>query len=122
MYELNLRHVLRYVNELVRNILNFNKNFKIIVTADHGELLGERCEIGHVVGHNLPEKYELKLREVPWFEVSDIQKLTQWHGRNTLAMKFAKYFEMAEKRLKTRKILMRKVWKIRGKLREGYRK
>jgi len=61
------------------------------------------------------EKYELKLREVPWLEVSGVQKLTQWYGRSTLATKFAKYFEMTEKRLKTRKVLLRKIRKDKEK-------
>jgi len=113
MYELNLRYVLKYVNELVRDILKLNGNLKIIITSDYGELLGERGEIGHVVGHNLPKRYELKLREVPWFEVLEpIQNVTKWYGENPYALKFAKYFEIAERDLRTKKALKTRIQRV----------
>jgi len=55
----NLRLVLEYVTKLIPHL-----NGKVVITADHGDLLGEHerlwhpCEINHPV-----------LREVPWFEV-----------------------------------------------------
>jgi len=38
---------------------------EIIVTADHGELLGENGEWGHPIGSEKPA-----LRGVPWLEVN----------------------------------------------------
>ncbi|RLF18136.1 MAG: hypothetical protein DRZ82_08825, partial [Thermoprotei archaeon] len=113
MYELNLRYALKYVNKIVRNFLNLDKSLRIVVTADHGELLGERGEVGHYVGHNLPKKYELKLREVPWFEVLEpIQNVTKWYGENPYALKFAKYFEIAERDLRTKKALKTRIQRV----------
>jgi len=58
-YENNLRIVLHYVNELIKNL-----HGKIVITADHGELLGERG-YGHPMRRRFPE-----LIEVPWLEIS----------------------------------------------------
>ena len=58
-YRNNLRLVLEYVEKLIESIDNRKK---IIITADHGELLGENGKWGHP--HDGPEL----LREVPWFE------------------------------------------------------
>lgn len=57
-YQENLEIVLKYVEEIIEEL-----NGKIIVTADHGELLGEG---GDFVHHD--ENNPL-LREIPWFEV-----------------------------------------------------
>jgi len=117
MYELNLRYVLKYVNELVKDLLKLDENLKIVITSDHGELLGERGEIGHVVGHNLPKRYELKLREVPWFEVLEpVENVTKWYGDDPHALKFAKYFEIAERELRAKKTLKIRIRKVRRKL------
>jgi len=58
-YEINLRIVLKYVKQLVERLPG-----KIVVTADHGELLGEGRDYSHRAGH-----YVWPLVEVPWFEV-----------------------------------------------------
>lgn len=58
-YETNLRIVLKYVKQLVERLPG-----KIIVTADHGELLGEGRDYSHRAG-----RYVWPLLEVPWFEV-----------------------------------------------------
>lgn len=41
---------------------------KVVLTADHGELLCERGYFAHPRGKNIPE-----LREVPWFEVKRVK-------------------------------------------------
>jgi len=58
-YEENLKIVLSYVAQLLEKLSG-----KIVVTADHGELLGEEGVYGHPVGHHVRP-----LMEVPWFEV-----------------------------------------------------
>lgn len=55
----DLKIVLKHASAIVEELSG-----KIVVSADHGELLGERGEWGHVSGL-CPE-----LVEVPWFEVS----------------------------------------------------
>lgn len=58
-YQNNLRLVLHHVSELIPHLKG-----KTIITADHGELLGENGRFGH------PRHLVLReLREVPWFEV-----------------------------------------------------
>lgn len=59
-YTGDLRFVLKYVSKLVRNI----DNGKIIVTADHGERLGERGRFGHGGSR------DRKVIEVPWLEIT----------------------------------------------------
>jgi hypothetical protein len=65
-YRRNLDHVLEHVEELLDAV-----DGKVVVTADHGELLGER--IGPVptrcYGHH-PSLYVPELVEVPWLEVA----------------------------------------------------
>lgn len=58
-YEENLRFVLSYVARLVNNLQG-----KIVITADHGELLGEGNDYDHRPNLRIPF-----LVEVPWFEV-----------------------------------------------------
>jgi len=121
MYELNLKYVLRHVNELMRNILNLNKNLKIAITSGHGELLGERSEIGHDIGHNLPKRYQLRLHKVPWFEVLEpVQNVIKRYGENSHALKFARYFEIAESESRAKKVLKARVRKVRRKLMNRY--
>lgn len=56
VYYENLGIVMEYVSDLIEELTG-----KIIVTADHGELLGEYNTIGH------PKyRYFKELREVPW--------------------------------------------------------
>jgi len=60
-YQINLDLVLRYVARLIKHLYGG----KIVITADHGELLGEHGLYGHSPGLKFPQ-----LVEVPWFEVS----------------------------------------------------
>ncbi|KXA90699.1 hypothetical protein AKJ57_03960 [candidate division MSBL1 archaeon SCGC-AAA259A05] len=57
LYEKNLRKALEKVSDLVERMPG-----KMVVTSDHGELLGEDGCYGHLSGHEV-------LKEVPWFEV-----------------------------------------------------
>lgn len=59
-YENNLKVVLEHVVRLVNNLRS-----RVIITSDHGELLGEHRMYGHLNGKNLPE-----LIQVPWLEIS----------------------------------------------------
>lgn len=64
-YAANLEYVLKYVEDLIEKIEG-----KIIVTADHGELLGERQSPIPVRGtDHHPELYVNELLEVPWLEI-----------------------------------------------------
>ena len=56
-YEDNLRFVLRHVRNLVKELEG-----KIVITSDHGELLGEHGLYGHP-----PRMRYKELVEVPWF-------------------------------------------------------
>lgn len=60
-YEENLESALKVVKSLREE-----QEGKMIVTADHGEMLGEKEEYGHEVSSDEP-----LLREVPWLEVED---------------------------------------------------
>jgi hypothetical protein len=66
-YQENLQIVLEYVAELCRQITTISKG-KIVITADHGELLGEDGRFSHGSQHRL-------LLEVPWFEIESIKKV-----------------------------------------------
>jgi len=60
IYHENLEVVSEYINDLVERLTG-----EIVVTADHGEMLGERGMIGH------PKyKYFIELRKVPWLRIS----------------------------------------------------
>jgi len=61
----NLEFVLKYVKELVE----FIPSGKIVITADHGELLGEDGKYGHPGNFRHP-----KLLEVPWLEIDKGRK------------------------------------------------
>lgn len=58
-YEENLRIALEHVSRLLANLSG-----KIVISADHGNLLGENGLYGHLSWSNHP-----KLREIPWLEV-----------------------------------------------------
>jgi len=68
-YMNNLKLALRNVSMLIEKI----KDMDIVITADHGELLGDNKffgkKIGHPAGHGYPE-----LREVPWLEVDGVAR------------------------------------------------
>lgn len=59
-YTENLKIVLKYVSDLVEELPGDN----IVVTADHGERLGENNHYSHASGVDDP-----LLLEVPWFKV-----------------------------------------------------
>jgi hypothetical protein len=57
-YRENLKFAMGWIEKFIDRIVG-----KVVVTADHGELLGEGDIYGHVEG------FEDVLRVVPWFEV-----------------------------------------------------
>lgn len=59
-YQKNLRIVLREIQSTIDKL----SNLKIVITSDHGELLGEYGLYGH--GFEVPE-----LRKIPWLEVEN---------------------------------------------------
>ncbi|MFW6117762.1 MAG: hypothetical protein ACOC6G_04170 [Thermoproteota archaeon] len=59
-YADTLRSVLKGIKGLLKHLSG-----KIVITADHGELLGEKNEWGHHPHHHVPQ-----LLEVPYFETS----------------------------------------------------
>ncbi|HEC92572.1 MAG TPA: hypothetical protein ENI51_06250 [Candidatus Atribacteria bacterium] len=59
-YVENLHRVLKCVQEIVENL-----HGRIIITSDHGELLGENG----LYGHGLPLPRHTKLVEIPWFAI-----------------------------------------------------
>ncbi|MCK4753323.1 MAG: hypothetical protein KAS75_07745 [Planctomycetes bacterium] len=63
-YEANLRCVLSSVKNLVGQL-----GGRIVITSDHGEMLGEKGLYGHWPGANQPE-----LREVPWLVIDKPKK------------------------------------------------
>jgi hypothetical protein len=67
-YKENLEYVLNYVRELIDNL----PPGKIIITSDHGELLGEGRHYWHYKDIKHP-----KLREVPWLEINKRKILTE---------------------------------------------
>lgn len=64
LYKENLQFVLK----AVRNVLLSNIGKKTIITADHGELLGENGRFGHEVSDRPKE-----LIEVPWYELKMVK-------------------------------------------------
>lgn len=63
-YRENLEIVLEEVEKLIHHL-----NGRIVISADHGELLGEYGQYGHPALINHPI-----LREVPWFEIEKLSK------------------------------------------------
>ena len=63
----NLLLACKHVVQLIEEILTcYNK---IVITADHGEMLGDRWLFGWKVGHAAGLKYK-QLIEVPWLEIA----------------------------------------------------
>lgn len=62
-YRQDLKLALKQVKRFVEQVEG-----KVVVTADHGELLGENNEWGHYIGGTEPE-----LLEVPWLEVKGVE-------------------------------------------------
>lgn len=64
-YEANLRYVLDYVDELLAEIQG-----KVLVTSDHGELMGERQRPIPIRGFDHNESLYINgLTKVPWLEI-----------------------------------------------------
>ena len=66
-YLWNLVYVLDSVSILVNDLINLG--YKVVISSDHGEMLCEYGSIGHWNGSN-----RYILRQVPWFEVSEVKK------------------------------------------------
>jgi hypothetical protein len=60
-YKWNLQFVL---GEIKDHLLPYLRRKKVVISSDHGELLGESGQWSHPAGNDAPE-----LREVPWLEV-----------------------------------------------------
>lgn len=63
-YRQDLRMALEEVKKLIEELEG-----KVVVTADHGEALGEHNEWGHQIGSDNPKQYT-----VPWLEVEKVKK------------------------------------------------
>ncbi len=86
VYEENLEFVLEEIRALIEEL-----DGKIVITSDHGELLGESNKVGH------PRKsWHTKLREVPWFV------LTADERPNIIRGKSEKGNDIPEKDIKQR--------------------
>jgi hypothetical protein len=71
-YKQNLRIVLSSVAELCSKLLQQEPSRDIIITADHGESLGENGIYSHSYGSKNPV-----LLKVPWFKVTKVKKSIQ---------------------------------------------
>ena len=69
-YTENLEVVLWYVARLSQEVLWKNQEARIVITADHGELLGEAGGFSHYRGMKDP-----LLIEIPWFMVNGVNQL-----------------------------------------------
>jgi len=67
-YEMNLKAGLGYVSQLCAKLLHCQLNKNIVVTSDHGELLGEGGDYCH-----RPGSRDSILREVPFFRVKCVK-------------------------------------------------
>ena len=67
-YRENLDMVLGYVALLVNKILKHRPDARIVVTADHGEVLGENGQYGHSFEHPY-------VRLVPWLRVTGVKRI-----------------------------------------------
>ncbi|MHA2407953.1 MAG: hypothetical protein ACXACA_06250 [Candidatus Ranarchaeia archaeon] len=76
-YEDNLKMVLSYVTRLVETLSGV-----IIVTADHGELLGEKRSYSHGCGNK-----NLLLKEVPWLVIEKEEKSRKISEKNWITRK-----------------------------------
>jgi hypothetical protein len=64
-YRENINHVLEVVGDLVEDIEN-----RVVISSDHGELMGERCSPVPIKGCEHPiSLYEDGLLEVPWLVI-----------------------------------------------------
>ncbi len=78
-YEGNLRIVLKYVSKLIEEM-----DGKIVITADHGEMLGENGQYAHGVDNDL-------VRYVPWLEIgSGTEEYSQINSKRKIQNKIAR--------------------------------
>jgi len=70
-YLYNVIIVMYYVHKLISRLLGINDKLRIVITADHGELLGEKG----LYDHTSRGKNDALLRIVPWFVVSSIKNI-----------------------------------------------
>jgi len=63
-YQQDLRMTLKEVARLIEELEG-----KVVVTADHGEALGEHNDWGHQIGSDNPKQYT-----VPWLEVEGVNR------------------------------------------------
>jgi len=68
-YRENLRIVLEHVAKLCAELLHHKPSARIVITSDHGELLGENGKYSH----GIDEPYTL---EVPWLRVKTVKRKT----------------------------------------------
>ena len=94
-YQENLEFVLKYVKEIVE----FIPSGRIVITADHGELLGEDRKYGHPGNFRHP-----KLLEVPWLEIDKGRKETgeEFEGEEKGEEEEKEYSEKDEEIIKER--------------------
>lgn len=83
-YRENLRIVLGYAREFCGRILSLSPSKKILITSDHGELLGEGGNYCHRQGSSDPSLLQIPLLEVtgvvgghPATEVDTVEPLTR---------------------------------------------
>ena len=67
-YEINLKIVLEFVSQLCNKLLYYQPNKNIVITSDHGELLGENGDYCHK-----SESRDPILREIPFFRVKCVK-------------------------------------------------
>jgi hypothetical protein len=66
-YEKNLRSVLDEVKEIAKYV---DENSTVVISSDHGELLGERSELLNRILHMHPgDRIDPRLRCVPWLQL-----------------------------------------------------
>jgi len=68
-YVENLRIVSSSVCDLIQEISKIHRGKKIIITSDHGELLGEKNVYSHPCGNPNPI-----VREIPWFTLYKVKE------------------------------------------------
>ena len=69
-YRENLKIVLDWVARLSALIKKSDPSKNIVITSDHGELLGEDGFYGHLYGGR-----SLHLLEIPWFQLDDVNPI-----------------------------------------------
>ena len=75
-YSLNLSIVLEEACTLYNMITAHSPGARVVITSDHGEILGEGREYGHVCGRNADI-----LLKIPWFKVEKVQYGSKDHTK-----------------------------------------